>query len=157
MFGGSAGFFGTIEFELGDGQSPGVLAGHPEMTGTVTLDGGLGMTVPSGQDPPAGTSFDVVTAGLIEGGFDCVDVATLGDGIMAVNIRTDRVTVTVDPGCATATDIDRDGVTDFGDLLLVLSAWGVCPSPCCVADIDDDADVDFGDLLVVLSGWGPCQ
>jgi bacillopeptidase F len=52
------------------------------------------------------------------------------------------------------TDLDVTGDVGFGDLLLVLSAWGPCPG--CPEDLDDNGDVGFSDLLTVLSEWGPC-
>ncbi|MBT8486536.1 MAG: prolyl oligopeptidase family serine peptidase [Phycisphaerales bacterium] len=52
------------------------------------------------------------------------------------------------------TDLDGTGDTGFGDLLAVLSAWGVCTG--CVADLDRSGDVGFADLLAVISAWGPC-
>jgi hypothetical protein len=52
-------------------------------------------------------------------------------------------------------DCDGDGAVGFGDLLLILSAWGAC-SETCQADLDGDMSVGFSDLLLVLSLWGPC-
>ena len=48
-------------------------------------------------------------------------------------------------------DLDGSGVTDFGDLLMVLDAWGDKDSP---ADVDGSGVVDFGDILVILEDWG---
>jgi hypothetical protein len=55
-------------------------------------------------------------------------------------------------------DVDGDGVVDFQDVLLLLSAWGACPEPPaeCPADLDGNGTVDFQDLLLLLSNWtGP--
>jgi hypothetical protein len=52
-------------------------------------------------------------------------------------------------------DLDGDGETGFGDLLLVLSAWGPCAG--CPEDIDGDGEVGFSDLLITLSSWGLCR
>jgi len=49
-------------------------------------------------------------------------------------------------------DLDRDGTVGFGDLLILLSAWGACGSPC-PADLDESGDVEFGDLLALLAAW----
>ena len=51
-------------------------------------------------------------------------------------------------------DLDSDGFVGFGDLLLVLSAWGDCLA--CPEDLDGDGVVGFADLLTVLSEWGSC-
>ena len=60
------------------------------------------------------------------------------------------VRATTSPGA----DLDGDGVIGFGDLVIVLSAWGACPG--CLADIDGSGAVGFDDLVMVLSAWGPC-
>lgn len=52
-------------------------------------------------------------------------------------------------------DVDGSGAVDFGDLLDVLSTWGLCPG--CPTDLDGDAIVGFSDLLIVLSSWGSCE
>jgi len=49
------------------------------------------------------------------------------------------------------TDVNSDGVTDFGDILEVLSAWGGVD-----ADIDGDGTTGFSDLVMLLSAFGPC-
>ena len=48
-------------------------------------------------------------------------------------------------------DLDGSGEIDFGDLLMVLEAWGEKDSP---ADLDGSGVVDFGDILLVLDSWG---
>lgn len=54
-------------------------------------------------------------------------------------------------------DLDGSGAVDFGDLSLVLAAWGPCDGTGCSADLDDSGAVGFGDLTVVLGTWGPCR
>ena len=49
------------------------------------------------------------------------------------------------------TDVNSDGMTDFGDVLAVLSDWGGVD-----ADIDGDGTTGFSDLVVLLSAFGPC-
>ena len=53
-------------------------------------------------------------------------------------------------------DLDESGDVGFGDLLILLAAWGPCEGDC-PEDLDDDNDVDFDDLLILLSAWGPCE
>ncbi len=50
-------------------------------------------------------------------------------------------------------DADGDGDVGFGDVLLVLTAWGDPGGP---ADIDGSGEVGFGDVLAVLAQWGSC-
>jgi len=58
--------------------------------------------------------------------------------------------------------VNGDGMVDVNDLLMVISSWGACPTPCprsCTADIDPVAGncvVDVNDLLVVITSWGAC-
>ncbi len=53
-------------------------------------------------------------------------------------------------------DVDGDGATGIADLLLLLAAWGPCPSPpaSCPADLDDDGAAGITDLLLILGSWG---
>jgi hypothetical protein len=57
-------------------------------------------------------------------------------------------------GQACAADLDNNGDIGFGDLLIVLDAWGNGAGDD--ADLDNDGTVGFGDLLIVLDGWGLC-
>jgi len=50
-------------------------------------------------------------------------------------------------------DLDGDQSVGFGDLLLLLTAWG---PGCSGADLDGDGLVGFNDLLLLLTAWGPC-
>jgi len=50
-------------------------------------------------------------------------------------------------------DLDGDALVGFGDLLVLLGAWGPCGAGACPADLDDDGEVAFGDLLLLLSIW----
>jgi hypothetical protein len=53
-------------------------------------------------------------------------------------------------------DLDGNGIVDFADLLILLSAWGNCPDDTCPADLDESGAVDFSDLLILLNVWGRC-
>jgi hypothetical protein len=50
-------------------------------------------------------------------------------------------------------DLDGTGDVGFGDLVVLLAAWGQAGSE---ADLDDDGLVDLADLLLLLSKWGDC-
>jgi predicted outer membrane repeat protein len=51
-------------------------------------------------------------------------------------------------------DVDGSAAVDFGDLLLLLLAWGPCPG--CPEDLTGDDAVAFDDLVALLFRWGPC-
>ncbi len=54
-------------------------------------------------------------------------------------------------------DLNNDSVVDVSDLLMLLSAWGACPTEGpCNADLNGDDVVDVSDLLMLLSAWGSC-
>jgi probable HAF family extracellular repeat protein len=50
-------------------------------------------------------------------------------------------------------DLDASATVDFGDVLLVLGAWGERGGS---EDLDGNGTVDFGDLLLILEAWGAC-
>ncbi len=53
-------------------------------------------------------------------------------------------------------DLNRDGVVNGFDLLMLLSAWGPCGHSSiakCVGDLNNDFRVDTRDLIVVLEQW----
>lgn len=51
-------------------------------------------------------------------------------------------------------DLDGDDSVGFGDLTILLGAWGPCVG--CQQDLDGDDLVGFGDLTTLLGSWGPC-
>jgi hypothetical protein len=48
-------------------------------------------------------------------------------------------------------DFDRDGEIGFGDLLVMLSAWG--DDTDCRLDLYMSGDFTFADLVVLLANW----
>ncbi|MHC5112805.1 MAG: DUF7453 family protein [Planctomycetota bacterium] len=72
-------------------------------------------------------------------------VAAVGDGLFLLVID--------DGGCDA--DVDGSGVVDFGDLLLVIAAWGPCDGPC-PPDVTGDGQVGAGDLHAIVAAWGVC-
>ncbi|MHC5113170.1 MAG: outer membrane protein assembly factor BamB family protein [Planctomycetota bacterium] len=54
-------------------------------------------------------------------------------------------------------DANGDGIVNFGDVLHVIGAWGVCPPvpDACGADLDGDRVVGFSDVLMVIANWSP--
>ena len=54
----------------------------------------------------------------------------------------------------TPADLNNDGIVDLGDLLILLAAWGPCPTEPCAGDLNGDEEVDLADLLILLAAWG---
>jgi hypothetical protein len=42
------------------------------------------------------------------------------------------------------------------DLLLAIARWGQTGEPGALADVNWDGTVDVGDLLYIVSTWGVC-
>lgn len=51
-------------------------------------------------------------------------------------------------------DLNCDGSVGSADLQMLLSAWGTCDVPSCVADLDDNRIVNGFDLAILLASWG---
>ena len=49
-------------------------------------------------------------------------------------------------------DIDGDGIVGVNDLLMMIAAWGTCPTDC-PEDLNGDGIVDVLDILELLSFW----
>jgi hypothetical protein len=71
-------------------------------------------------------------------------------------VGVDNVIIELQPQLAG--DVNGDGCVNVDDLLVVIGAWGDCPSgPArCPADVTGDGAVDVDDLLAVIGGWTPC-
>ena len=55
-----------------------------------------------------------------------------------------------------STDLNKDGLINVSDILLLLDAWSSSPSESCSADINQDGVVSIGDLLLIIDSWGDC-
>jgi len=108
---------------------------------------------PSGEITPASRYSDSVisTFGSLNSYVVCGDPPTIATQTFADLVPCE----TKGPGITG--DLNGDGVVDSADLLILLSSWGDCPSPCppsCIGDLNDDCTVDSADLLILLSNWG---
>ena len=84
---------------------------------------------------------------------ETVPLAEPPDGVLAMTLPAmGFVDLRIRP--RPAADVNGDGLVDVDDLLLVISAWGVCPDDApCPADLDGDEIVGIDDLLLVIAGW----
>ncbi|MCP3903609.1 MAG: hypothetical protein GY715_08230 [Planctomycetes bacterium] len=62
--------------------------------------------------------------------------------------------VLCEPASSCPPDLDGSGTVGFGDILVIIGAWGPCIG--CPEDLNGNGAVDFGDILVVIGAWGPC-
>ncbi len=52
-------------------------------------------------------------------------------------------------------DVNRDGVVNVSDLLIMISEWGACGNPDdCPADVTGDGYVNVSDILTAIGNWG---
>ena len=92
------------------------------------------------------------------GGGAGIDLATVGlTSIQWVRIRnTGGAALEIDAVSDVTPDLPADlngnGTVDFGDLVLLLSAWGPCEQ--CPADLTSDGSVGFDDLVTLLAAFG---
>ncbi len=104
------------------------------------------------------TTLNVAGDGVQQTGFDA-DVPP-GGYVLTVNLGTHALAgapsgegvLDVMVGAFLAQDLDLDGVVGVNDFLLLLSAWGPCPS--CPEDLDHDGSVGVTDLLDLFTHWG---
>lgn len=98
---------------------------------------------------PGGTAFRITKS---ETNFD----PALHNGPGWVNISPEQLTFgQLVPDCHG--DVNRSGVTNVTDLLIVINSWGPCPIGPCPADAAGTGRVvNVEDLLAVIGGWGPC-
>jgi len=132
----------------GDGET---VSGTIVVTGT-SQDVGAGLvsvSIDSGPFQPA-QGLDPWTFAWEAGG--------VPDGPHAITARARQCiqcTAVFDSVDVIVSNGDGDGVVGITDLLMVLGAWGPCPSPpaACPADLDGDGTVGITDFLIVLTNW----
>ena len=52
-------------------------------------------------------------------------------------------------------DLDGNGEVAFGDLLVIITAWGACAEDC-PEDLDGNGSIGFGDMIEIIMQWGEC-
>ncbi len=82
-----------------------------------------------------------------------------GDGEVGINdflaLLANWTSFTVVPtGEGVDADLNRDGVVNIADLLILLGCHGPAIGDCDVADIDGDGSVGVNDLVLLIANWG---
>jgi hypothetical protein len=129
----------------GDSDLDVVTANGADNDLSVLFNDGLGV-LGAEESRPAGIGPSNVTLADLDGD-EVLDLASSN------NFSDDMVAVLNTCGAvACPPNLDGDTVVGFGDLLLMLAAWGTSGPE----DIDCDGIVGFQDLLLLLGDWGPC-
>jgi hypothetical protein len=71
--------------------------------------------------------------------------------VALVDETADVLIVWKNSGTTATGDVNRDGVVDTADLVLLLAAWGPCGA--CPEDLNGDGTVDTADLVALLANW----
>ncbi|MFK7961619.1 MAG: hypothetical protein AB8G96_13965 [Phycisphaerales bacterium] len=142
---------GTVTIEGGTVASFRALAGSQiNLVGRSFALGGEAIDIAPGETITLTARNQILTATLADGSFFDHALLAVDPGFPTpdVAVPSATITLTVDPN---PTDLDRNGVTDFADILIVLAAFG---SSNALADLDADGVVGFSDLLAVLAAFG---
>ncbi|MCP3904839.1 MAG: VCBS repeat-containing protein, partial [Planctomycetes bacterium] len=123
-----------LYYALRVGTTPG---GHEVFSGTYStpLMGNVGQATAHVLDVPADTYYWSVVA--------------IDSGFMASDWSAEQ-TCQFCPA-----DLSGNGQADFADILVIIGAWGPCPTPC-LEDLNGNDQVDFADILIVIGAWGAC-
>lgn len=141
---------GVLQLQLG--PAPIGQFDHLNIADTIEARGHFDVVMVNYQ-PQLGDAFDVLDfTTFVDLGY------TMGLPILPANLMWDTTTfeidgvlrIIVDP-CPT--DINKDGVTNVQDLLILLAEWG----PVGIqSDFNEDGIVNTLDLLELLINWGAC-
>ncbi len=93
-----------------------------DLTGSILLDGTLQVTFENGYTPDVSDSFDIITAGSLQGTFDDVVVVGGGGVFLTPTYSGTSVTLTIDNSFAPG-DVDGDGDVDDDDIADFVSGW----------------------------------
>jgi T5SS/PEP-CTERM-associated repeat protein len=141
---------GVLLLDLG-GPTPGSFDAVV-VSDAASIGGLLTVSLVDGYAPRFGDTFELLAAASIDGVFESLTLPALDAGLFwHFNQDTDSIDLVV----TTLGDLDGDGVVGIEDFLLLLAAWGPCPTPpaFCPADLDGDGMVGINDFLILLALW----
>jgi len=141
-----------------DGAHLGSITTPPSTHSVRAAGHGFTSSVPVGHIEMMATEAGSVLIGAFNGLLP--GEPSLGTVIIPGYAGPDGNTVELDFGVTFANtcpaDLTGSGNVDVSDLLVLLAAWGPCPSPC-PPDLTGSGGVNVSDMLVLLSAWGECR
>lgn len=142
---------GTLIIQLHGPDSP-TRCDLLEVNGDAYLRGTLVVDTTDDFAPMVGEMFEVVTADTIHGEFEHLLLADLdGDAYLDIRYTPASVVVDVKTVPVIGGDLDRNGLVDTADLLMMLREWG---SAKPAFDLTGDGTVNAADLISLLGNWG---
>lgn len=142
---------GELLVKIG-GLQPGVKFDEVAVSGQAGIGGSLHVELVNEFEPAWADTFTILAAETVLGSFNQTQLPEIGLLLrFAVVQEMNQVTLNVNRFA----DLNGDNTVNVTDLLILFSAWGVCPGDsACDADLNGDGVVDVGDLLLLLSNWG---
>ncbi len=120
------------------------------VTGNVTLDGTLDLSLLDEFTPAIGQSITIISAASISGTFDTITgVNAAGNLALAVRYNSSTVTVTA----ALPGDANLDNVVNLADLQILGDHWMSGAATWGSADFNGDSQVNLADLQILGDHW----
>lgn len=149
---------GLIDLEIGGGDASDPLASEYDrlaISGSVLLEGDLRLTLVDSYSPLQGDAFELITAAVVEGEFDNVELSTsMLDEKLTFKIvyESQRVLAVVAP--ILDGDYNADGMVDAADYTVWRDSFGLTVVPYSGADGDGDGIVNQDDYQLWANNYG---
>ena len=132
------------------------------VTGDANLGGALNITLESGFTPYIGQSWEIITAGDINGNFASVNAPALPGvtwGVQTTATSAILTTLFVPPPAGSGADFNGDNIVDAQDLAIWQGNFGLGANPPPAAtqadgDANGDGVVDGSDFLLIQQQFG---
>ena len=107
------------------------------------------VTIPGDFAPAFGDTWRIVESAAYQGD----SVVTLPESGPTWHLFAETDATGVSVIATERTDLNHDLTTDFDDLLILLSQWGLCFPELCQADFNASGVIEINDLIHLLANW----
>ncbi|MCC6681979.1 MAG: hypothetical protein IT445_13850 [Phycisphaeraceae bacterium] len=122
------------------------------VTGNVTFDGTLDLSLLDEFTPAIGQSITIISAAAVSGTFDTITGVNVTDDLaLAVRYHSNTVTVTA----AIPGDANLDNLVNLADLQILGDHWQSSSATWSLGDYTGDGLVNLADLQVLGDHWNP--